>query len=146
MEQNETALRVSETTAELTAPSPALERTGMTLSPAQAAMVARRQRAALRETGRVEFSGGTLRALAEAFCGSPFIQRADWPDTLAELTELFYALKNETRDRLGDEALIRAMAVRFNGSAGGSADALASTPPEWFLRCDAAGGKEPEDD
>ena len=96
MEQNETALRVPETAAELTAPSPALERTGMTLSPAQA--------------------------------------------------ELFYALKNETRDRLGDEALIRAMAVRFNGSAGGSADALASTPPEWFLRCDAAGGKEPEDD
>ena len=85
MEQNETALRVPETAAELTAPSPALERTGITLSPAQAALVARRQRAALRETGRVEFSGGTLRALAEAFCGSPFIQRADWPDTLAEL-------------------------------------------------------------
>ena len=57
MEQNEAALRVPETAAELTAPSPALERMGMTLSSAQAAMVARRQRAALRETGRVEFSG-----------------------------------------------------------------------------------------
>lgn len=146
MEQTETALRVPETAAELTAPSPALERAGMLLSPAQAAMAAQRQRKALIETGRIEFSGGTLRALAEAFCDSPFIQRADWPDTLAELTELFYVLKNETRDRLGDEALIRAMAVRFNGAAGGSTDALASTPPDWFLRWDAAGGKEPEDD
>ena len=125
MEQNETALRVPEAAAELTAPSPALERTGMTLSPAQAALVAQRQRAALRETGRVEFSGGTLRALAEAFCGSPFIQRADWPDTLAALTELFYAFKSETRDAMADDNLLLAMRRLFDGTCCGSAEALA---------------------
>ena len=75
-----------------------------------------------------------LKKLAEAFCDFPYIQPCDWADTLAQLTELFYALKNETRDQLGDDTLIAAMAARFNGGAGGSLDALAETDPAWFLR------------
>lgn len=117
--------------------SPALARTNMTLSPAQAALLVRQQQSALRETGRLAFSGGTLSALAETFCDSPFLQREEWPEVLAELTEIFYALKNETGDRLGDGTLMRAMAARFNGGAGGSLDALAATPSAWFLRFSA---------
>ena len=109
---------------------------GMTISPKQAAMLVRRQAEVLRDTGRVDFGGGVLKKLAEAFCDSPYIQPCDWTDTLAQLTELFYALKNETRDQLGDDILIAAMAARFNGSAGGSLDALAETAPAWFLRFD----------
>ena len=94
------------------------------------------QRAALRDVVRVDFGGGVLKKLAAAFCGSPYIQANNWADTLAQLTELFYALKNETRDQLGDDALIAAMAARFNGDAGGSLDALTATEPAWFLRFD----------
>ena len=107
---------------------------GMTISAEQAAMLVQHQRAALRDAGRVDFGGGVLKKLAAAFCDSPCIQPDDWADTLAQLTELFYALKNETRDQLGDDALIAAMAARFNGGAGGSLDALAATEPAWFLR------------
>ena len=107
---------------------------GMTISAEQAAILVRHQRAALRDAGRVDFGGGVLKKLAAAFCDSPCIQPDDWADTLAQLTELFYALKNETRDQLGDDALIAAMAARFNGGAGGSLDALAATEPAWFLR------------
>ena len=109
---------------------------GMTISAEQAAMLVQHQRAALRDVGRVDFGGGVLKKLAAAFCGSPYIQANNWADTLAQLTELFYALKNETRDQLGDDALIAAMAARFNGDAGGSLDALAATEPVWFLRFD----------
>ena len=108
----------------------------MTISAEQAAMLVQHQRAALRDVGRVDFGGGVLKKLAAAFCGSPYIQANNWADTLAQLTELFYALKNETRDQLGDDALIAAMAARFNGDAGGSLDALAATEPVWFLRFD----------
>lgn len=59
----------------------------------------------------------------------------------AQLTGLFYELKNETRDRLGDDALIAAMAARFNGEAGGSPEALADTEPAWFLQFAAEGGR-----
>lgn len=109
---------------------------GMTISAEQAAMLVQHQRAVLRDVGRVDFGGGVLKKLAAAFCGSPYIQANNWADTLAQLTELFYALKNETRDQLGDDALIAAMAARFNGDAGGSLDALAATEPVWFLRFD----------
>ena len=118
---------------ELTDSPQVWESWGMAISAEQAAMLVRHQRAALWDAGRVDFGGGVLKKLATAFCGSPYIQANDWTDTLAQLTELFYALKNETRDQLGDDALIAAMAARFNGGAGGSLDALAATEPAWFL-------------
>ncbi len=119
---------------------------GLVLSPVQADMLARRQAEALRETGRIEFGGGILKKLALAFCDSPFIQPEDWADTLARLQTIFYELKNETKDRLGDDDLIFRMTARFNGAAGGSLDALESTPPEWFLHPGAEGGWEAEDE
>lgn len=85
------------------------------------------------DTGRIDFGGGVLKKLADAFCGSPYIQPADWAGTLAELTTIFYVLKNETRDLVGDDALIAAMAARFQ-TVGGSLEALASTEPIRFLR------------
>ena len=116
------------------------EKYGMTLSSGQALLLAQRQADALRASGRVDFGGGILKKLADAFCDSPYLQPADWCGTLAQLTGLFYELKNETRDRLGDDALIAAMAARFNGEAGGSPEALADTEPAWFLRFAAEGG------
>ena len=121
---------------ELTDSARVWEAWGMTISPEQAAMLVRHQAETLRDTGRVDFGGGVLKKLAEAFCDSSYIQPCDWADALAQLTELFYALKNETRDQLGDDALIAAMAARFNNQAGGSLDALAETDPAWFLRFD----------
>ena len=94
--------------------------------------------AALRSSGRIDLSGGAVKQLALIFCDSPYILRADWPDMLAQLLSLFYALKNETADHIGDTALINAMYLRFH-SVGGDMDALAGTPPEW-LRHAAEGG------
>ena len=122
-------LNFSNAVHELTDSPQVWESRGMVLSPEQSAMLAQHQRAALRNTGRVDFGGEVLKKLAAAFCDSPCIQPDDWADTLAQLTGLFYALKNETRDQLDDDALIAAMAARFNGGAGGSLDALAETDP-----------------
>ena len=127
---------------ELTADPRTWEKFGMVLTPEQVTLLAQCQADALRATGRVSFCGGVLKKLAEAFCDSPYIQPEDWADTLAQLVEIFYSLKNETRDRIGDDALIAAMAARFNGASGGSADALASAEPSWFLRFDAEGSAQ----
>jgi hypothetical protein len=109
-------------------------------------MLARRQAESLRETGRIEFGSGILKKLALAFCDSPFIQPEVWADTLARLQTIFYALKNETGDRLGDDDLIFRMVTRFNRTVGGSLDALESTAPEWFLHSGAEHGWEVEDE
>lgn len=52
------------------------EQFGMVLSPRQAVMLAQHQAAALLDTGRIDFGGGGLKKLADAFCGSPYIQPA----------------------------------------------------------------------
>lgn len=119
---------------------------GLTLSPAEASMLVQSRAEALRETGRIEFGGGTLKKLALAFCDSPFIQQSDWANTLARLQTIFYELKNETGDRLGDDALISRMVARFNGGAGGSLDALESTPPKQLLYPEAERGREAVDE
>ena len=123
---------------ELAACAPILEKFGMALSPAETAALAEQQSAALRSSGRIDLSGGAVKQLALIFCDSPYILRADWPYMLSQLLSLFYALKNETADHIGDTALINAMYLRFH-SVGGDMDALAGTPPEW-LRHAAEGG------
>lgn len=99
-------LNFSDAVHELTDSPQVWESWGIAISTEQAAMLVQHQRAALRDTGRVDFGDGVLKKLTAAFCDSPYIQANDWADTLAQLTELFYTLKNETRDQLGDDALI----------------------------------------
>lgn len=140
-------VRLTVTAEELVESNRVSRKFGLALSPAQADMLTRRQEESLRETGRIEFGGGILKKLALAFCDSPFIHPEDWTDTLARLQTIFYELKNETGDRLGDDDLIFRMAARFNGAAGGSLDALESAPPEeWFLHPGEERGWEAEDE
>lgn len=93
---------------------------GLSLSPAQIAVLQKQEGQALSRTGRVCFGKSILPRLAAAFAGSPHIQACDWADTLGELTELFYALKRETEDALSDDELIGRMARTFDGPAQGS--------------------------
>lgn len=107
---------------------------GLTLSLAQAEMLAICQQKALDALNRVDFGKGALPLVMQAFAASPYIQRDEAADTLAALTELFYALKSETHDILPDEALIRAMARGFDTRAGGSVEALADISADQWIR------------
>lgn len=108
------------------------------LSRAQLALLRSREAEALSRCGRVDFGGGVLPRLSQAFADSPHIQRGELAQTLAELTELFYEFKNTTRDALGDEELVNAMAALFNGPAQGSLQYLADADAALLMR--AAGG------
>ena len=88
----------------------------------------------LRAAGRIEFGGGILPKLIRAICDSPFIEQENYADVLAELQEIFYHFKNETRDRLTDDELIELMVRAFNGRAQGSAEYLAGLTAEALAR------------
>ena len=94
------------------------------LTQTQRAMLAQREREAISRCGRMDFSGGILPRLCEAFAESPCIQSDELAQTLAGLTELFYAFKNLTHDALSDEELLGAMVRLFDGPAQGSLTAL----------------------
>lgn len=112
---------------ELAACNAACSRFGLILTPRELEELAEARQQALTATGRVEFGGGILPKLAAAFCGSPYLNAEDYAATLAELQEAFYYFKNESRDALSDDELLRRMAELYDGPAGGSMDYLCST-------------------
>ena len=128
----------------------------ISLSRAQLALLRSRESEALARCGRVDFGGGVLAKLTQAFADSPHIQRGELAQTLAELTELFYEFKNATRDALSDDELLLAMAALFNGPAQGSAERLCDVSAALLLRAargepcrsmdDDEEGDEPEED
>ena len=109
------------------------------LSRAQLALLRSHEAQALARCGRVDFGGGVLTKLTQAFADSPHIQREELAQTLAELTELFYEFKNATLDALSDDELLRAMAALFDGPAQGSVERLGDAGTALLLR--AAGGE-----
>lgn len=97
---------------------------GLMLTAGQAAELAAAQGEALRESGRIDFSGGIGPQLIRTFAGSPYLRQRGYADTLAALTRLFYRAKSESDDRVDDEGLLQIMRERFDG-CGGDTDALA---------------------
>lgn len=109
-------------------------RFGLTLRENEIAELTESRAEVLRAAGRIEFGGGILPKLIRAICDSPFIEQENYADVLAELQEIFYHFKNETRDRLTDDELIKLMVRVFNGRAQGSAEYLAGLTAEALAR------------
>ena len=79
---------------------------------------------ALKQTGRIEFGPGAVDPIIEAFSDSPYLTRENCEDTLSQLIMLFYTFKNETLDRISDEALINYMKKACDGECCGSIELL----------------------
>ncbi len=109
-------------------------RYGLSLTEKQLGALMVRQREAVAAAGRVEFGGGVLRALIEAFCDSPFISQENYEQTLAELLESFYYFKTEAEDRIPDDELIQFMRRHFDTTCQGSLEYLCGTTLEELCR------------
>lgn len=112
---------------------------GLTLTRQQALALAETRRQALEKTGRIELGGGIQPLLVEAFRDSPYLTKDSFAPALHELTELFYACKNETGDRVSDRALIAWMRQAFNGACRGSTELLGSRAMDELARRVRAG-------
>lgn len=104
------------------------ERYGLVLTEEQMGGLARRRVDALRATGRVEFGRGVLLELVSAFCDSPYLSQEAYEETLAELQDAFYRLKEESNEQLPDQELIDAMRYAFDNEAHGSTDYVGDMP------------------
>lgn len=120
--------------AEILACNEVSRRYGLQLTDAEARELVEYRAAALKNTGRVEFSGGVLPRLIRAFCDSPYLDPENYESTLIDLQEAFYYFKSESQDRFTDDELIEYMAKVFNGRAQGSAEYLIGTSLEALCR------------
>ena len=100
---------------------------GLSLTEAQAASLAETQSAELKKAGRIELGAGMAEKLVLAFCDSPYLNAANYEQTLHELFECFYAFKNETSDVLSDKTLLIFMRNAFDHVCGGSTEQFGGT-------------------
>lgn len=107
---------------------------GLSLTEAQAASLAETQSAELKKAGRIELGAGMAEKLVLAFCDSPYLNAANYEQTLHELFECFYAFKNETSDVLSDKTLLIFMRNAFDHVCGGSTEQLVGTVLPDFAR------------
>lgn len=92
-----------------------LSENGLIISENQALSIAEARESSLQSNGRIEFSGKTAEKIILEFGKSACIDRDTFADTVCELIDIFYYLRNgypETRlsdDRahLGDERVLR---------------------------------------
>ena len=97
---------------------------GLLLSPTDAIQLVETRSRALLENGRIEIGGETLIKIIDAFYDSSFIMQDDYSDTLNELLEIFYYVKNETLELISDDELIEHMKNYFENRCKGSLDLL----------------------
>ena len=97
---------------------------GLILTKQQALALSQTRTASLKESKRIEFGNGIVDKLIMAVCDSPYITQETYEDTLHELINLFYDLKNDTWDRVSDAALIDFIKTSFNGCCRGSIELL----------------------
>ena len=99
---------------------------GLVLAPEEIKqlMIARNQ--VLQSYGRLELGIEVTKAFIEVFSESPYIHPQNYVSMLSDLHEIFYYIKNETEDRIGDFKLIALLKQYFDNECGGSIELLRS--------------------
>jgi len=110
---------------ELESVNTSIQRHGLSLSreDIQALVIGRVE--ALAMTDRVEFGGGVVKDLVLAFASSSFVSQASFVETILDLQDLFYEVKNESLEQIPDEDLIKKMRSLFDEFANGDLEYLA---------------------
>ncbi|MDD3365608.1 MAG: DUF6323 family protein [Syntrophomonas sp.] len=97
---------------------------GLELTAAEAHELIESRNRAIRNHGRVELGIEVINKIIAAFCSSDYIHLEEYAWIINELVEIFYYMKNETEDRMGDDELISIMQEFFNTSCRGSLELL----------------------
>lgn len=97
---------------------------GLVLTGDEAREILEARNQSLRNHGRVELDMDMPTKMIYAFCNSSFMFSEDYASTINELVDIFYYIKNETKDRISDDDLINIMRDFFDKSCQGSTDLL----------------------
>lgn len=109
-------------------------RFGLTLTEDEAKELVITRETALRDNARVEFGIGAVKLIIEEFADSPYIDQANYAQTLNELTDLFYYIKSETDDKISDRELVDKLKYLYENTCGGSLELLMSRDTEQLIR------------
>lgn len=97
---------------------------GLALTEDDLHVLAAHRKEALAVNERIEFGHGILPELVAVFASSPYLEQVTYLQSLLELQDIFYRLKDEVSFPVPDEVLLLAMRAAFDGDTGGSLEAL----------------------
>ena len=83
---------------------------GLSLTPDEAHELIMRNITELKSHGRVEIGPGILPKMTHAVCHSQSLWPENYAQTLEELVEAFYIIKEDTLDRISDDCIIEHLA------------------------------------
>lgn len=89
---------------------------------------------ALKENDRVDFNPDTSVRLVKAFSESYYITQDTFSETIGEMLDLFYFIKNETNNAISDDEIIKEMLTVFNETCFGVMEVMQSKGLEKILR------------
>lgn len=122
------------------------QRHGLIVTEIIAKEIAEARRQSLKDNDRVDFSSDTTARLVKAFSESYYITQETFSETIAEIIELFYFLKNEINDVLSDDDMISEMLIVFNETCFGVMEIMQSKGVEKIIRKYRFGDTEIWDD
>ncbi|MGE5403891.1 MAG: DUF6323 family protein [Candidatus Saccharibacteria bacterium] len=103
------------------------------LSEADAVEIIEARDMALKNLGRFELNFNIIHEIITTFCSSPYINQLDYAATICDLVEIFYYMKNETGDQIGDNEIIGFMRHHFDNQCFGSIELLVGRELESLL-------------
>lgn len=115
---------------------------GLLLTQKNAKELIQTRNSSLKGFDRVEVGTGVIEKIINAFYDSGYLLQSNYAETLHELIEIFYYMKNETLDLIGDDELIETMKDFFEKRCGGSLELLQGRELEIFARNIRFGKKE----
>ncbi len=107
---------------------------GLHLSEKGALQILAARDESLRRSGRLELGNQVIQRIITVFSASPYINQADYADTVCELIDIFYYVKNESLEQIPDEELIDIMKDFFDNSCAGSLELLSGRELELLVR------------
>jgi hypothetical protein len=107
---------------------------GLYLSPLASREIIIARNNTLKSYERVEIDTEITRKIIMQFCSSPYLQQAEYMDTIIQIQELFHYIKNELDDDIGDDDLIERLADLYNHKCFGDIDLLEGRETERIIR------------
>lgn len=104
-----------------------LNKYGLQLSEKDVERIAEKRLDALKQTGRIELGEWIIEKIIKEFCDSPYIMQENFSKTIYELIDIFYYYKNETKDLVSDDDLIKFMRKYYDNLAHGDLEYLAGS-------------------
>ncbi len=107
---------------------------GLALTEQEALMLIEAGKNSIDSHDRLEFGESATIKIVNKFMQSSYISQSEYADTIAELIDVFYQVKEECYDILTDDEVIGIMYDFFENESGGSIDILQTRDMDYLCK------------